>query len=522
MPSRTLLAAWLTVAGSGVAIAQEAPEPAPVSILELNTLLVAPIQPIAEGMDGEAARVTGLIEAQFSERHVILTIGDVPRFEAQDYGADTYVSACPPGKYSGCALVVGQRAPADWVVGGTLTTAPEDLLASDGDLLLTVYVIDVRGSREVVNFGVLVGAQQDDEAVIAKVAGVYDRIVQGALDEVDVRGEILDPKLEAQLKRRREEIAAETLLALEKELGEVIITPPSAIEPERVTRESLREFDDREDAAPWVRLDMTEGQYLRYRNTGLELDVYRRRIRGRLGQVLIRLGLGGGKGPFGLHHEGRNAVGFDGTEFVIMQVDQFQEVRQASNSSLSAEVGIGVLPFLDVGFAMARREARFTFRFDQDEVGDPSFLEEPSADRGATFQVGGVATLAPFPLRQLRPTLTAGLFAWSGTSIAPADDLYERLESPRMLLMQAGPGAEVSAGRYLNLSVRALLDLPLSGSFMDSASSGAPGTLENLEVPTGDYGPGFLVEAGFQFRIGLLRDPDGEVRAIFEEEEEGL
>ena len=91
-----------------------------------------------------------------------------------------------------------------------------------------------------------------------------------------------------------------------------------------------------------------------------------------------------------------------------------------------------------------------------------------------------------------------------------------------MLLMQAGPGAEASAGRYLNLSVRALLELPLAGTFIDTASSGTPGTLENLEKPTGDYGPGFLIQGGLQFRIGLLKDPGGEVQSLFEEEEEGL
>jgi hypothetical protein len=521
VPNRYLCAAWLTLAVAGPSMAQESPPPTVGTVLDLNTLLVSPVQATGEGLAQDAERVTSMLERRLGETNVTLTIADVPAFEAQEYSAETYVLACPPGEYSGCAQVVGQRAPSDWVVGGTLARAPEELLAGDDALLLTVYFIDVRGSREVVNFGVVVGGQTDDTEVITKIGGVYDRIVQGALDEVDVRGEIRDPKVEAALKRRREEIAAASLQELESELGDLIITPPSEITPERVTRESLREFDDRDDVAPWIRLEMTESQYLRYLNTGLDLDVYRRRIRGRFGQILLRVGVGGGTGPFGLHHEGRNAVGFDGAEFVVMQVDQFQEVRQASNSSLSAEVGFGVASFLDLGFAVARREARYTYRFDQDEVGDPSFLEEPVGDRGSSTQYGVLATVAPLPLRQLRPTATLGLSYWTGSAIA-GQDPYVSLDGPKMVLLQAGPGGELSAGRYLNLSLRALLDLPLGGTFVDSASRGTPGSLQDLETPTGKYGPGFLVQGGLQFRLGLLRDPGGEVQSLFEEEEEGL
>ena len=521
MPNRYLCAAWLTLAVPVSSMAQETTSPPVGAVLDLNTLLVSPVQPISEGLEPDAQRVTQLLERRLGETNVTLTIADVPRFDAQDYSAETYVLACPPGEYSGCAQVVGQRAPSDWVVGGTLSQAPEDLLAGDDALLLTVYFIDVRGSREVVNFGVVVGGSHDDAEVITKVGGVYDRIIQGALDEVDVRGEIRDPKVEAALERRREEIAAASLQELERELGDLIITPPSEITPVRVTRESLREFDDRDDVAPWIRLEMTESQYLRYVNTGLDLGIYRRRIRGRFGQILLRIGVGGGTGPFGLHHEGRNAVGFDGSEFVVMQVDQFQEVRKASNSSLSAEVGFGLASFFDLGFAIARREARYTYRFDQDEVGDPSFLEEPVGDRGSSLQYGVLGTLAPLPLRQLRPTATLGLSYWTGSAIA-ADDPYVPLERPKMVLLQAGPGAEVSAGRYLNLSLRALLDLPLGGSFMDSASRGTLGSLQDLETPTGNYGPGFLIQGGLQFRLGLLREPGGEVQSLFEQEEEGL
>ena len=524
MTCRSILAALtMTLAVWSPAVAQEAPVPAPISasVLELNTLLISPIQAMDADLTEEAKRVGALLTTQLGETNITLGIEEVPRFEAQDYTAETYVLACPAGEYSGCALVVGQRAPADWVVGATLNHSPSDVLGETDELLLTVYFIDVRNTREVVNFAVVIGGANDDQQVIGGIASVYDKIVKGAMAEVDVRGDVLDPKVEAELKSRRAEIAAASLVELESQLGEIVITPPSEIDAQRVTRASLKEFDNREDTAPWDRLGMTEGQYLRYRNTGLELSIYRRRIRGRFGQILVRASAGGGKGPFGLHHEGRNAVGFDGTTFTVMQIDQFQELRQASNSLFSAEVGFGVAPFAEVAFVIGSRSAGFTYVFDQDEVGDPSFVDEPLLTPGSTIQFGGHATFAPLPLRQFRPTATIGLMAWRGRTI-PVSDPYKLLATPNMLLFQAGPGGEVSAGRYLNLFVRALFDVPLGGNYFEIHQEGTNGHLQNLQVPVGNYGPGFMVQGGFQLRIGLLGDPGDEVENFFEEEEEGL
>ncbi len=525
MTYRSIVVGLLSIAICSPAIAQETPAPAaPTSanVFELNMLLIAPVQPLDPGLAGDAARVGALLQDRLATTNVTLAITDVPRFDAQDYTAETYVLACPPGKYSGCALVVGQRAPSDWVVGATLNHAPEDALSGSDDLILTVYFIDVKGSREVVNFGVVVGGDHDENEVIGGIAEVYDKIVQGALAEVDVRGEVLDPKLEAQLRSRRAEIAAASLLELESQLGELIITAPSEIEAERVTRASLKEYDNREDTAPWTRLDMTEGQYLRYRNTGLELQAYRRRIRGRFGQILLRATAGGGKGPFGLHHEGRKLVGFvDGSGFQDLQIDQFQELRQAANTGLSVELGFGVAPFAEVAFVIGNRSAAYTYVFDQDELDKPSLIDAPSSVRGSTLLFGAHTTFAPLPLRQFRPTATLGFMSWSGRSI-PVDDPYKRLEAPNMVLLQVGPGAEVSAGRYLNLFVRALFDVPVAGNYVDARASGQTGLLEELQTPLGEYGPGFTVQGGFQIRVGVLKDPSDDVGNFFEEEEEGL
>ena len=524
--SRSIVAALLMFSASSSAFAQDEPvEPTPApssaSVMEFNTLLIAPVQPMDPALAEEAKRVGQLLSARLGETNIAFSIDDVPRFETQDYSAETYVLACPPGKYSGCALVVGQRAPADWVVGGTLNYTPEALLEETDQFLLTVYFIDVKDSREVVNFAVVVGGANDDQEVVGGIASMYDKIVQGAMDEIDVRGEVLDPKVEAELKRRRAQIAAASLLELEEQLGDVVITAPGEIEPQRVTRASLKEFDNREDTAPWIKLGMTEGQYLRYRNTGLELGVYRRRIRGRLGQILARVSFGGGNGPWGMHHEARNAVGFVDSQFLIVQVDQFQELRQSSFSALTGELGFGVAPFLEVAFVIGTRTAPFTYVFDQDEVGDPSFVDAAARTPGNTSQFGGHVTFAPLPLRQLRPMVTLGMMGWKGKTI-PVDDPYTRLLRPNMLLLQAGPGVEASAGRYLNLFVRGLLDLPLTGTYFDSNQAGTVGNLQNLQVPVGNYGPGFMIQGGFQLRISLLGDPGDEVENFFEEEEEGL
>ena len=164
--------------------------------------------------------------------------------------------------------------------------------------MLNLTMIDIRGSREVMAFGVVVGGQVDEAEVFTGVARVYDQVIDGAFEEVDVRGDLDDPRIQAELDARRKEVISASLATLEEQRGAVVReTDIIRVEDPRLTRQDLSEYDEREDTAPWERLSMSRASYLRYQNSDTTLLQWRRRMRGRLGQVLLRVGFGGGAGP---------------------------------------------------------------------------------------------------------------------------------------------------------------------------------------------------------------------------------
>jgi hypothetical protein len=160
--------AW--VLGIGIAWGEE---PAP---LQFDTLLVTPFR-AAPGREAAASAFRAELVAALDQRWDLTDIAEVPAFE--DYDAATYLSACPPGRYSGCALVIGQRAPVDWVVAGEV--------ASRGSATeVTVSFIDTRGSTELFSVGLAIG-QGRDPAVAAAISSLLDKVVAGAFDAREIR-----------------------------------------------------------------------------------------------------------------------------------------------------------------------------------------------------------------------------------------------------------------------------------------------------------------------------------------------
>ena len=84
------------------------------------------------------------------------------------------------------------------------------------------------------------------------------------------------------------------------------------------------------------------------------------------------------------------------------------------------------------------------------------------------------------------------------------------------------PGAELSAGRYLNLFARVPIEIPLSGTYFDEVQTGVPGSLQDFEEPVGDYSGGWTFLVGFQVRISLLGPPPDGARPASTLEGDGL
>ena len=176
------------------------------SVFTFDSVLIAPVQPSEPSLVEEAQRIEAMLNKLMAENNETVQIDESPNFDESGYTARLYVENCPVRQYSGCAMLVGQRSETEWVIGGTLTPVDMDLGQGGGESVFNISVIDIRGGREVMAFGVVVGGATDDLAVLRSVVGVYDQVVGGAFEQVDVRGEIDDPKAQAALEARRQEI----------------------------------------------------------------------------------------------------------------------------------------------------------------------------------------------------------------------------------------------------------------------------------------------------------------------------
>lgn len=486
---------------------------AQVSVQETpDRVMVLPIQVSDPALAELAGKLDGLLVQAVGEFTPLVPVSEVPRFEEQGYDAPTYLQSCPPTQYAGCMLVVAQRADIDWSIGGELEPAG----LGGNEAQLTVHVVDIDGSREVMAFGVVVGGATDDAVVVDGVAGVFQKVLGGLASEVDVRGDLDDPAAQAAFEERRQKLISASLAQLESELGEVIREDIAMgrLEAPKLTRKDLAEYAGRDDRPPWEQLGMGQAQYLRFENSGASLLDWRRRLRGRLGQVLLRVDFGGGPGPYGLHHEGRWLVAFDEVsgQFFNSAIRQYQEARRTGGSHVQFELGFGVLPWVEVAGVFGLRNAPFTYRFDQDVAEDPVSIVDPVVQTtGRTTEFGVRMQGVPMPTYPIRPTVHAGFFSWKGGSIVPEQEPMIELTGPQATYLQFGGGAEASAGRYLNLFVRGHAEVLTSGTWFDERQDGEVGALEAFDEPTlgptGSPSPGWGIQAGLQVRIGLLPDP---------------
>ena len=417
---------WALVwAWASPALAQETP----AVTFSFDSLLVATVQANPRELQPRADAVQAQLQQQISETVVVIDMSEAPRFDEQGIDARTYMMSCPLGQYTGCALVVGQRVKAEYAVGGTLAPAP----GSPDEQVLTVHFVDVDASEEVVTFGVMVGNEREAE-VIAGVAALFDRIVKGDFDIDDVRGDIDDPAARAQVLEAREKLIAASLDELEENLGELIRADAIGIvEPPRLTRDDIDELRQTDDVTPWERVGMKEGEFLRFSNSGLTLPEWRRRTRGRFGQLLIGVAGGGGGGPFAVHHEGRYLKSFDeATElFYVSQIHQYQEVRNSSHADIEGTLSFGVAPFLEIGGFFGARSSPITFVFDQDREGEPSIVPNPS--RGSFYTTYFGARAGSSPCRCSRSTRRC-TWAWppgAGSPSPPSSPTSRSSRPPR-------------------------------------------------------------------------------------------
>jgi len=523
---------WLALLLSTPSFAQDAPppevpaeEPEPL-IFNYDELLLTTVQPVGGATAADADRVYALLLERLEQNNTMLAMAEQPAFEVQGYDAEQYLRSCPDGQYADCALVVGQRGEASWVIGGTVEKVVDEFDPALQLDKLTMHFVDVLNATVVATFSVVLDGS-NDAAIVDGIARAYDRMVQGAYDARDIR-DLDDAEAEALQQARADAIAA-SLAELEEQLGDVILGEVVRAE-RKVTREELDAYDDREERAPWDRVGMTKGEYLRYANSGKDLATWRREANGRFGQVLVRAGVGGGSGPYSQGYD--SAVLLSGTTLQPIHTAQLSEVRRGGTGVVDLELGVGVAPWVEVMFALGFRTGQVTLTNAQYKQGDVFLDPKESTQALNTTQVGARAAFVPGNHWLVRPTAGLGFAAWSGVGVEGSSANLDPLPRPRATFLELLPGAELSASRTVNLFARGLFAVPVGaakaqvdeqGGDYQTATTAAydddEARLPNVPSPGSEGGLGVSVQVGLTLRFGPVWKVDTKVKSRIEDDE---
>lgn len=466
-----------------------------------DSVLITTFQPLDDASGPDAERLFALVVERLTQNNEVVSMAKVPRFEPQGYEGADYMKDCPPSKYGGCALVLGQRAGSDRALGATLRREEDEFDAGSSLTIMTVYIVDVLEAREVASFGVPIDPQNEAAAIMG-IARVFDDVVKGDYELRDMRerGETPD---DAALEEARRERLALTLSELEDQIGMPVRSDTVRAPRQKISEEDLAKYEDRDETPPWERVGMSQQQYIRFVNSGEDLDDWRSSGWGRFGKVTARLMAGFGNGPW--HEAYKSEVLLSSTTLQPAQSVQYLELQNASSAAADLEIGFGVAPFADISFATSIRNGQLSYSAVENVQGQVARPGSELRYGMSSVQYGARAQISPFPRWPVRPTVGAGVAYWSGKGV-PATDRFERLAAPNAVLFEIIPGVEADASPWVAFSLRFLESIPVGGTFVRTTSEGEP-LMESPPTPTRDYGAGLGLQAGILVRIPVLKPP---------------
>lgn len=459
-------------------------------------VFVSSFQPRNDESRELAALIEAFVAEKLQERRElrVLRVEDSPGFE--DYSARVYMDSCPPGDIVGCTFVVGGRASAGWAVTGSV----QSLLKGTR---VDVDIVDINGARVAVSFRSELESGRD-EAFAEGVARVLVAAIAGEVGaERDIRRDEGEES-EGGEAPDNAAVAAE-LSALQKELGEFTATirrSNVSLGKPRLTEADIAEKSTEEGSKPWERLGMAPGDYLRYRNSGMDLPTWRERAEGRRFQVIVRASGGYINGPVDAEYYGRYAV--QG----LQTVDAYsaQSTASGSNGTGALELAFGVHPLIDVGVRVGVAGGAFRYLISQESTDDLDDGKVPESVNGqhTNLIVGPRATIGLLPTSTIRPTFGFGAYWMKGSGIAdhilPPDELA-RFPAQATWHVEAFGGAEVRINDvldfYAQVPVSFLLD---DGETQEERYSPVP-SLEGIEALPSPTAIGVAAVVGLQVRL---------------------
>ncbi len=477
---------------------------APSSAQDRTRVFVAPFEARTREAAGVASLMAGFLQSQLDARAEFDAIGVDEVGPVFDTGADLYLASCPQGERVGCAFVVAEVARAEFAITGQVSSA-------QGASRVQVSIIDVLESREVVSFqaDLAVG----DDAVFAEgVARVLVAVVKGEAGRIeDIRTDDEAAAREAE-RRRAAEVAAQ-LQQLSEELGDVTTLstrPDVVIERPRYTLAEMSEQMESEGTKPWERLGMKPREYMRYRNSGLELRDWRERAAGRRGQIIGRVGPAFGTGQS--HGAYYGVYARDSQTLGVIDAYSYQAVTSGSSIGGTASLSYGVLPWLEAGALAGLAGGRYSLLIDSYVAGDTRTLREPEDRSNQVVFFGPQVLTSLLPASRVRPVVGGELTVLLGTTVTsrynplPVEEI-STFSTPVLVRFGARAGGELRLSEYIDLFAHLPFGAVVGGQGSESLRVGGSGLDPSHTPAPPTFSPIYAgVEFGLQARVGLRKD----------------
>ena len=465
-------------------------------------VLVAPFEPVNDTATGLVAMMPDFLGQQLASDFTMISIAEIGQI--YETPAEEYAASCTPGEFVGCAFVLAEAGGAQYAITGTIE-------AYERGSRIDVRIVDIQSAREAVGF--VVDVATGDDAILADaISRVIAAVQRGEIGgESDMREEGV---VEAPAGPDKEE-AASDLNQLNREIGGVdtLDTREEGVLVEtEYTRENLFEDMEAEGTKPWERLEMTPRAYLRYKNSGRPLYEWRELAEGRQRQVLLRAGLGYGRGPVAGNYYGRVALSSQTLE--VAETYAWQSMESAAGLSLAGSIGYGILPELELGLTGGMASGRFVVDIHRITEGDFSSSPAPTDYSNTSLFLGPQVLCAILPTAALRPVIGASAVLYRGTGVdshvlppteLPGGGVLEALPVPYALSVNAIGGVEVTMSKALDLwlhvpagAIVATWNAPSSDH--EGSDSGILESEGMLIEPTEPGSASASVQIGFQVR----------------------
>lgn len=403
-------------------------------------VLVAPFQAVGLESKGISALLHAYMEVFLDEQSELDVLPVAEAGHVFDQKATLYLDSCPPTDEVGCALIVADAAGLPFAVTGSVQ-------ATESGADVHVYVLDVRELRQVDFTWALQGddgalAEETARRLLAVARGeegvpVDERFRRPAKSEEELAEEEARRQDAAELQRSRSEV---------RDLGQ---RQKVELERQRVTEAELAERMEGEGSKPWEQLEMSPRQYMRYKNSGLQLYEWRARARGRQSQVLLRPALGLVRGPVAGAYYGRYVR--SETTLQVVQSYGWQAMTMGSGASLGLQAGYGLLPGLELGLVGGAALGGYTADIDVVDEGSVVRARDPMTFSSWNLHGGLQVLAAPLPTLTVRPVIGGQLLLWRGAAVdrfvlPPEDSGLEVFPAPTLGLVGVVAGVEARLG----------------------------------------------------------------------------